>query len=119
MFCRYARERGLAASVLLHAGTIAADVAAHSLSPALLTSLLGRAAAWLELGKREEAFAVLRAGNSNVTGADVLLWWPVFDAVREEPEFKTLISAMGFSEAHARAQAWRQAHPPEKVEAKK
>jgi hypothetical protein len=50
LFCRYARERGFAASVLLHAGTIAADVAAHSLSPALLTSLLGRAAAWLEFG---------------------------------------------------------------------
>jgi hypothetical protein len=77
------------------------------------------AAAWLALGKREEAFTVFRDGSSNVTVADVLLWWPVFDAVREEPEFKAMIAAMGFTEAHARAQAWRAAHPPEKVEVKK
>jgi hypothetical protein len=50
LFCRYARERGLASSLLLHAGTIAADVVGHLLSPALITSLLGRAAAWLEFG---------------------------------------------------------------------
>jgi hypothetical protein len=50
LFCRYAHERGVIASLMLHPGTIAADVVSHLLSPMLLTSLLGRAAAWLEFG---------------------------------------------------------------------
>jgi TolB-like protein/Tfp pilus assembly protein PilF len=39
---------------------------------------------------------------------------PELDAFRHDPRFQKLIATLGITEAHARVQAWRAAHPPEK-----
>jgi hypothetical protein len=39
--------------------------------------------------------------------------------VRADPRFVRYLSVLGVTEAHARAQSWRAAHPPDKSEAKK
>ncbi len=44
---------------------------------------------------------------------------PIFDPVRNDPRWVKLMADAGLAEAHARAQAWRKAHPPEKAAVKK
>jgi hypothetical protein len=39
--------------------------------------------------------------------------------VRSDPRFVRFLQQVGWKDAHDRAQAWRAAHPPEKVAAKK
>ena len=47
------------------------------------------------------------------------LYAPELDAVRGDPRFLSVLKEAGLDEAHTRVQAWRKAHPPEKVELKK
>ena len=47
------------------------------------------------------------------------LWDPIYDPVRNDPRWVKLIADAGLTAAHARAQAWRKAHPPEKAAGKK
>ena len=46
------------------------------------------------------------------------LWEPRVDPMRGNPNFLRVLDQVGLTEAHARAQAWRKAHPPEKPAAK-
>jgi TolB-like protein len=68
------------------------------------------------LGRTEEARALLQPKISYLR--DLLLWFPVIDPLRADPEFQRKLAEWGFADAHARAQAWRAAHPPEKPTAR-
>jgi TolB-like protein/Flp pilus assembly protein TadD len=77
------------------------------------------AAAALVLGRLDECWSALEQGSRNILSADALLFWPAFDPIRSEARFQKMLTDLGLTEAHARAQAWRVAHPPEKSEAKR
>lgn len=72
----------------------------------------------LVVGRREEALAALDASQERLEPehTDVLLD-PLFDPIRGDPRFAKFIATLGWTEAHARAQAWRATHPPEKLPA--
>ena len=55
----------------------------------------------------------------NLDYPEYYFWSRDFDPVRNDPRWVKLMAEAGLTEAHARAQAWRQAHPPEKPAAKK
>ena len=71
------------------------------------------------LGRFEEAMAALNPATTESTQIEEWLFMPEFDPLRHNPRFEKFLATLGQTEAHARAQAWRAAHPPEKVEAKK
>jgi serine/threonine-protein kinase len=72
----------------------------------------------LATGRQEEALAALDASEERLypEHSDVLLD-PLFDPIRDDPRFVKFIATLGWTAAHARSQAWRKAHPPEKPEA--
>lgn len=72
------------------------------------------AAALLVLGLTDACWHALEQGSRNILSADELLFWPVFDSIRGESRFQKMLAELGLTEAHARAQAWRAAHPPER-----
>ena len=47
--------------------------------------------------------------------ADEFLWNSIFDPIRDSADFRQMLRRHKLTEAHTRAQAWRAAHPPEKV----
>ncbi len=49
------------------------------------------------------------------TRIDLMLFQPAFDPMRGDARFVQMLATLGLTEAHARAQAWRAAHPPEKA----
>jgi len=67
----------------------------------------------LALDRREEALATLTPDRIGMLELDALLFRPTFDEIRTEPRFVRMIAGIGLTEAHARAQAWRAAHPVE------
>jgi len=69
----------------------------------------------LLLGRDGDVFAELRPDDMWVQSFDFLLFWPVFDPIRGDSRFIKLLERLGLTEAHARAQAWRAAHPREKT----
>jgi TolB-like protein/predicted Zn-dependent protease len=71
------------------------------------------------LGRTEEALAALNPETVQSINVDLWLFQPAIDPMRGDPRFRKFLETLGLTEAHARAQAWRAAHPPEKVEAKK
>jgi TolB-like protein/predicted Zn-dependent protease len=81
----------------------------------LIAKLCGLAA----LGRQEAALAALDPDWLVSTRVDWLLYHPIFDPMRNDPRFRSMLRTVGLEEAHARAQAWRAAHPPEKPEAKR
>jgi len=68
------------------------------------------------LGRWPEFFAIWKT-RPMVTNQPWFLWEPFLDGVRQKSEFLEVMEQVGLTEAHARVQAWRQAHPPEKVQA--
>jgi hypothetical protein len=78
-----------------------------------------RAAALAALGKHDEALAGLDADEMSATGVSYLFYRPALDPIRHDPRFVRLLEQLGLKDAHARAQAWRAANPPEKPAAKK
>ena len=68
----------------------------------------------LALGRTEEAIAMLDATAVRANFVDDLLFEPLADPIRDDPRFVKFLAALGLTEAHARAQAWRAAHPAEK-----
>ncbi len=71
------------------------------------------------LGRHEQALQALEVDWLVSTRIDWLLYHPIFDPMRSDPRFQVALKAVGLDEAHARAQAWRAANPPEKPEAKR
>jgi TolB-like protein/Flp pilus assembly protein TadD len=71
------------------------------------------------LGRKEEALNALDPDWLVADRVDVLFFNPVFDPLRSDPRFLRAIATVGLSEAHARAQAWRAAHPPQNPTIKK
>ncbi len=79
---------------------------------------LPRTALLLALGRREDAIAALDPSAQNVNFIGLLLFDRRYDSIRGEPRFAKFLAELGLTEAHARAQAWRKAHPPESPSAK-
>ena len=71
------------------------------------------------LGRKDDALAALEATAVDANYLDLVLFNPMLDPLRHEPRFLAKLQSAGLAESHARAQAWRAAHPPEKMEAKK
>jgi TolB-like protein/Tfp pilus assembly protein PilF len=71
------------------------------------------------LGRTDDALAALNPETVQSIMLDQWLYQPAVDPMRGDPRFGEFLATLGASEAHARAQAWRAAHPPEKVETKK
>jgi TolB-like protein/Tfp pilus assembly protein PilF len=83
-------------------------------------TITNRFRALLAAGRQEEALAALDDPSGVGYGDCIeLSYHPFFDPVRDDPRFIRYLAALGQTEADARAQAWRAAHPPEKPEAKK
>jgi TolB-like protein/tetratricopeptide (TPR) repeat protein len=68
------------------------------------------------LGRPQEALAALDPATTNIANAVELLYLENYDPIRSDPRFVKFLATLGLTEAHARAQAWRAAHP---LEAKK
>ena len=69
------------------------------------------------LDRHEDFFAVWQK-RPMTTNQPWYIWSPQIDALRHDPRFLQVLEQVGLTEAHARAQAWRKAHPPEKPAAK-
>ena len=80
---------------------------------------IDRLAALAALGRHREALAALDPRSFSWGDLDTLLFEPLFDPLRADARFQEVLRELGMTEAHARAQAWRAAHRPEKLEAKK
>jgi adenylate cyclase len=72
----------------------------------------------LALGRTDEALAALDPGTFAGAFAGNLFLEPLYDPIRSDPRFVSFLAALGLTEAHARAQAWRKANPPDKPAAK-
>ena len=98
----------------------AASAGLKSEAEALLPKLTSRFARWFVLaglGRYGEALDSL--DPAEIGFADDALRAPCLDPMRSDPRFAKLIAMLGMTDASARAQAWRAAHPPEIPEAKK
>jgi tetratricopeptide (TPR) repeat protein len=73
---------------------------------------------WLALGRDEEAVTRLDPTKLFANSVAQFIFDPFYDAIRNDPRVVKLMADLGLTEAHARAQAWRKAHPPEKTVAK-
>ncbi len=79
---------------------------------------MNRTRSLLAAGRVNEALAGLEADARNsVFSFQFALFHPAFDAIRKEPRFVKMLETLRMTEAHARAQAWRAAHPPVKSQA--
>ena len=78
-----------------------------------------RVLALVYLGRMNEALASLETATPGIIHY-VLYGTPLreFDAVRNDPVLQAWLAKAGLTEAHARAQAWRRAHPPEQAAAR-
>ena len=66
------------------------------------------------LGRYEDALAALDPATLRVNLLQDVLFAQYLDPMRSDPRFVKFLATPGLTEAHARAQAWRKAHPPEK-----
>jgi TolB-like protein/Flp pilus assembly protein TadD len=69
------------------------------------------------LGRDAEAFEALDQAIIDWGFMDTFLFSPLLDRLRTHPRFIAKLQAADLTEIHARAQAWRAAHPPEQPEA--
>jgi TolB-like protein/Flp pilus assembly protein TadD len=77
-----------------------------------------RADLLFSLGRFNEWFDRFKPSDFYVSGIKAILFSKGWDPVRQDPRFGKLIATLGLTEAHARAQAWRAAQPPDKPAAK-
>ncbi len=68
----------------------------------------------LFLGKPTDALGALNQDSVTAMDVDQWLYLPAIDPIRSDPRFAKFLATLGLTEAHARAQAWRKTHPPEK-----
>jgi TolB-like protein/Tfp pilus assembly protein PilF len=73
-------------------------------------NILAKLGALAALGRKDEALAALDSDWFSANRADVLLFEPLLDPLRGEPQFQRLLERLALTDAHARAQAWRAAH---------
>ncbi len=73
---------------------------------------------WFVLEPPAQAFTKLDPAKTRSIFVNNWLFAPNLDPVRADPRFVKFIDALGLTEANARAQAWRAAHPREKPAAK-
>ncbi len=72
--------------------------------------------ALLSAGERDAAMDALTDPSGASKGDSIdLLYHPIFDPIRNDPRFIRYLAVLGIAEAHARAQAWRRANPPEEA----
>jgi TolB-like protein/Tfp pilus assembly protein PilF len=83
-----------------------------------LLSVTAQALTLVALGRNSEALEGLDASKMTWSSINNVLFDSVLDPIRDEPRFTKFLATLGLTEAHARAQAWRKAHPPEKPAAK-
>lgn len=67
------------------------------------------------LGRPQEALAALDPATTNIANAVELLYLENYDPIRSDPHFVKFLATLGLTEAHARAQDWRAAHPVPKT----
>ena len=67
-----------------------------------------------KLGRPEAALAAVDPATLSIQSFHDLFLNPAFDPIRHDPRFVKLLATLGMTEAHARAQAWRSAHPLQK-----
>jgi serine/threonine-protein kinase len=65
----------------------------------------------LALGREQEALQILDAAWLTRSDIGYMLFAPDFDPIRGDPRFLKVLETTGLTEAHARAQAWRNVHP--------
>lgn len=111
-------QAGMATSalVLIEAGLEAEAIKA---SESLRGSSAARAVVFAALGRKEDALRILTPADSSALGMGYLFYRPALDPLRSDPRFVQYLEQIGRTEAHARAQAWRAAHPSEKPEIKR
>ena len=63
------------------------------------------------LGRYEDALAALDPARIAVNVIGGVLFEPYLDPIRSDPRFVNFLATLGMTEAQARAQAWRAAHP--------
>ena len=68
----------------------------------------------LELGRYDEALAAMNPAEMSPQS----FYQANLEPIREDPRFKHVLATLGLTEADARTQAWRRAHPPEKPAAR-
>ena len=107
-----------AAEVFTRAGLPAEAEKAYALIPAG-ASATTRAGALARMGRPQEALAAMDPARMNISNANELLFDEIYDPIRADPRFVKLLSTLGLTEAHARAQAWRAAHPAPPIPTKK
>ena len=88
---------------------------AEALLPEIDPRVLNRATYRLALRDWEGALAALDPAEATAVTAEQLLLGPALDPIRGDARYLKFIAALGLTEAHARAQAWRAKHPPEKT----
>ncbi|MEY2880549.1 MAG: hypothetical protein RLZZ15_2929 [Verrucomicrobiota bacterium] len=87
----------------------------------LLPKVSDHEARWIaleSLGRHDEAMRTIDPAGMVFPDASFILFLDTFDPVRSDPRMTKIVADYGLTEAHARAQAWRAAHPPEKPAAK-
>ena len=114
---RLSRERVLDVFMLADVGLLPeAKALLASLEPrSVRSSLIPQ----LAVGRSEDALNSLSDISGASYGEEIEVnFRPIFDPVRNDPRFVRYLATVGLTEGHARAQAWRAAHPPEKAETK-
>lgn len=77
-----------------------------------------RYSALVTLKRFEQALAAMDPAALGIQNIADLLVGAEFDPIRRDPRFVQILATLGMTEAHARAQAWRAAHPLPKTPAK-
>ena len=67
------------------------------------------------LGRQAEAVQAIDPAPVVIQPIDSVYMNPALDPLRTHPRFVQWLATLGLTEAHARAQAWRAAHPAEKI----
>ncbi|MBI5767464.1 MAG: protein kinase [Verrucomicrobia bacterium] len=99
-----------------------ADVGLNAEAEALLPKLTEeswRPNALAAIGRHEESIVAFSETRLTRLSLSLLLYERACDPIRDDPRIRRLLATVGATEAHARAQTWRAAHPAERVETRK
>ncbi len=71
----------------------------------------GRFVSLAKMGRVQEALAVMDPAMFSSASVSDLLFSEEYDPIRRDPRFTQVLSTLGLTAAHERAQAWRAKHP--------